>query len=157
MLVLVEQQETINDSYDSPEEYGEWRVDRTAYISKVSRYSKLLSVRQRKINGDIYQINKEFDHEMLIFVVSLIYSDGDSFGHSTGNGLVIWAFSDEILAEKCRVIIEESKDESAFCFDVEDGNGSTKTVQLSNPACGYFETVEYVKVESFKIGFELYQ
>jgi hypothetical protein len=160
MLVSIEQNEIVNSSYQSDEEYGDWNRDSTMIINKVSKHSRIKYIRSKFIMQEIYEVNAELkdaqeQSEIKIHVVTLIYGTGDSFGHSTGNGLIIWAFTDILLAEKCRANVKGNYDENAFCFEVEDGEGSTKMIQLSNPAAGYFDDFEEVKVETFDLGFEL--
>jgi hypothetical protein len=82
-----------------------------------------------------------------VYVLSMIYSDGDSFGNSTGHGEVIWVFTNEKVALEADKIWSSSNKAYSVEFPIEDGT----IVKLSNPALGYFNNISYMNVESFLV------
>lgn len=130
------------DSYRSDEEYGEWSennyIDYTyATISK-NDYGEPIDW-EAKI-GDV------------VFLVHVVYSSGDSFGHSTGNSEVIEVLRTveeaEALAELIRENYEKYPDYS-FEKDVSKNTNYIpyKGRHISTSTWkGYFESLQSVEV-----------
>lgn len=83
-----------------------------------------------------------------VYVLTMIYSTGDSFGYASGKGEVLWVFKDFDVAKNAAKRLREQEDE--YSVKIEDETG--QTIQLSNPGSGYFESVEEIRLESFKLG-----
>lgn len=77
------------------------------------------------------------------FVFSVIYSDGDTFGHSVGNGEVVWVFKTKEQADKAETLFWENRKAYSIEFENEDG----EKITLSNPGSGYFETLDEVRID----------
>ena len=145
MDLFVQYNEHCTDSYHSGEQYGEWRQSYDFSVEGVS-----LTSRDR------------YDEEKLgclvdvkagepVFVLYMTYDTGDSFGHATGKGEVIWVFKDAglAMAAKAKWEAENQKRDPEFSIEFEvDGNID---VRQSNPAAGYFENIGHVSVETFLV------
>lgn len=142
MFILVKSEEFITHSEHSDEEYGDWCTESEFNIGDVTVYPEILRARKVYVDGDIYAINKKYEKSLLVYVVYVTFSSGDSFGNSSGNGIVVWAFSDRKLAEDCLEEVNNCAGKDNYKFTIEDGNGGFKQTKLSNPTTGYFEHME---------------
>jgi hypothetical protein len=119
--------------------YGNWSAEYTFGVEGVS------------LNKDAYFSPHEFEvpYEVntgdVIFVLSMTYSSGDSFGTSRGHGSVLYVFKDKNLATEAAKLIRQDEDAYTFNFKTEDG--SIKEVR--NPASGYFEHITTVSLQGF--------
>jgi hypothetical protein len=146
MKVYVKTRELITDSYRSPEEWGEWsenydftvlgvcttKPDQMAGFRDAGRYEEFTIGFEPKI-GDT------------VCVLYMIYSSGDSFGNSDGQGEVFWVFPDGSSAIAAQRIIEKNIEQYTVEFD--DGCGNK--IQIQNPAAGYFERMTDIDVMTF--------
>jgi len=82
-----------------------------------------------------------------VFVLVMIFTTGDSFGCSTGNGEIIWTFSNIETATHARTNILEMIDSQTLNFKTETGT----IVKMSNPAYGYFETCTSLTIQEFTV------
>ncbi len=108
------------------------------------------SVSIEKPSGYDYEtINVGWDAEpgQEVYVLTMIYGDGDSFGHASGRGEVLWIFKDIECAKKAAQKLREDENEYTVCIEDEQG----EVIKLSNPGSGYFESVEDILVEAFII------
>ena len=140
MKLFVKQVEITISANPPQEEYGSWSTDlhfsvEGVFLSKDRRYH-------------YEEIEVDFDVKVgdEVHVLYMIYSSGDSFGSSTGNGEVIWVFKDKMLAVEVAKEYENTEEYSIF-FTTEEGN----IVKLSNPAAGYFENISSLNIKSFKV------
>lgn len=128
------------DSEYSQEEYGTWSEQWgfTLYKASLTDYSGC---------DDDFPVNpvKPGDD---IWVLYLIYSDGNSFGSADGKGLIIWAFADASVAKQalaeCEHAIEQEN--QSFVFNSDAG----KKITIGNPTSDYF-TNGYVSLKSLKL------
>lgn len=97
------------------------------------------------INEECVNVNFEASQGEKVYVVAMIYSTGDTFGSSSGNGEVIWVFKDFEYAKRAAESLKEKEKEYSIDFVDETGMHIT----LSNPGAGYFERIEQIRVESF--------
>ena len=90
-----------------------------------------------------------------VFVLSMTYRSGDSFGSSTGNMDVIWVFKDAKVAAKAKSIWQKCCDgnDPTLGFDdrysVKFPKETGDVITLCNPAAGYFERLEYLDLTTF--------
>lgn len=122
--------------YRSPEQWGEWREEKVydgiRTISITENYPDVISY-EDIVFGDY------------VFVVTVVYSSGDSFGRSTGNYEHVYVTKDAQTAHKMSEAIEHmGRNRYSFEYILPCG---TK-FELYTPWVGYFETVERVRVES---------
>ena len=82
-----------------------------------------------------------------VYVVTMIYSSGDSFGCAFGKHEVLWVFSDLDLAERLCEKVRRGKDDETMSIKTESG----KKVKMSNPVSGYFEGLMSVEIDIFII------
>jgi hypothetical protein len=119
------------DSYRSPERFGEWSA---SYEFRVHSFSAALPGTYDwdwVWETDVDETNDEIPDKM--YCVWVIYSDGDSFGRSTGNGQIVGLFKNgELAHELAKSILE----------------GTYKPTG-SHYVCwnGYFNRLESVEVE----------
>lgn len=132
---------TCTHSEYSDEPYGDWSADYDFDVNGVSL---------EKPNSSYEQFQTCFDVQNgdTVYVLSMIYSTGDSFGRSSGNGEALWVFKDFEVAKKAAQAIKDQEDKYSVSFLNENGEKAT----MSNPGSGYFECVEDIRLESFIIG-----
>ena len=88
----------------------------------------------------------ETNHTGKVYILYVIYSTGDSFGHDENNCFEpIWVFKDRDLMLKAKEIIEQN-DTNPIDLDV----GKDRPLSLSASWQGYFERLEDVNfIETF--------
>jgi len=130
--------------YRDEKEYCEWRSEYDFCVKGVSITHK-----------------KEYDEEKyslpdikigdVVFVLYMIYSSGDSFGSSTGNGEILWVFKDAELGEKAKAKFEAENDSCDPKFSIEIETDEGTTFKMSNPAAGYFKNMAAVRLDTFLV------
>lgn len=65
-----------------------------------------------------------------VYVLYMIYSEGDSFGRSDGNGEVLWCFKSEELANKAK----RNVDENYNSYTIEAVGDDGKVIMLTKTA-----------------------
>lgn len=130
-------------SYREPVEYGEWSEDYDFTVDRVSLTSN------DRWSEEKFEVAFDGEPGQPVFVLSIVYDSGDSFGRATGNGEVMWVFKDAKLAQAAAAAWETATDKEQYSveFEVEDG----RKVKMHNPAAGYFESLTSVNVDSFLI------
>lgn len=100
------------------------------------------------------EITVDFDVETgdRVYVLSIIYSDGDSFGNAEGKGEVVWVFKDFKIAKDAKDALEKANTADKndvklkfFSFKTESG----VAVQMANPCAGYFENMSWIDINEF--------
>ena len=138
MELYVEYESYCTDSYHSGEQYGDWHEHRDHRIEGV-RLSKPSYSGSEKFTVD-YDV-KPGDN---VYVLVMVYGTGDSFGHSTGNVEILWVFKDIKVAREAERKIN-NLGEDAYSMKIKTDSG--KTIQLSNPSAGYFESLEHLHIQ----------
>ena len=87
------------------------------------------------------------DDSETVYVVYMLYSEGDSFGNSTGNIDIIHATVSEESAHQLAQKIRD--DEQSYTIKFVDDFG--REISISNNGAGYFNRLECVNVERFDI------
>ena len=82
-----------------------------------------------------------------VYVVYMIYSTGDSFGHSTGNIDIIHVTAREDAAHALAEKITKNPDE----YSIEFVDDFARPIKISNRGAGYFERIDYVAVDCYSI------
>lgn len=74
-----------------------------------------------------------------VYVLSITFSDGDSFGTASGKGEVLWVFKNKDVAEKAYSDWNSATDDNkpSVEFVIDDGS----KIRLSNPVGGYFKNI----------------
>lgn len=147
MKIFVQYSQVCVDSKEAEEEYGKWSTEYDFTVTGVSTRSINFDKYSRYTQEERFEVDFEASAGDTIWVLSMIYSSGDSFGRSTGNGEVIWVFKDRKVANQAAAMIEENKDQYQINFELETG----RLVKLSNPAAGYFENISSLYVEPFTL------
>lgn len=122
----------------SDEEYGSWQTSYSTHFKNVSRDKDLLnkwSFEARKVSDDVYNAS-------LIYIIWVEYSDGDTFGYSTGNGQLAYVTTDPEEAIKIEEKILKGE------LDWIDSPNSICSYPYWN---GYFNGIERVHVEFTKV------
>jgi len=128
------------NSFQSEKDYGDWGSTNDFSVEGVTL------TKPEDYNFEEFEVPDSVKKGDDVYVLWMSYSTGDSFGSSTGNGEIIWVFSDKKLGEKAKALWNNSK-EYYVEFDV--GHGITK--KIHNPAYGYFEDIEYLSLETFTV------
>ena len=144
MKLFLKTEEICYSSYQSPERYGDWSSDNSFRIKSV-----LTEKDEEFSEGEYYELHdaKEGD---FVYVLVLQYSTGDSFGCSTGNGEIVGVYKDIKVAEQARKTYMENKDQYSIELPFETYEG-IKFQEISNPAAGYFESLESLDIQCFNI------
>ena len=126
MELFVETELTCTDSHhDTEDRFGDWYA---YYDFEVL----LVSLKGEKIDSIAVDFEAKVGDE--VYVLWMIYSSGDSFGRSSGDGEVIWVFKDYKIAMEAYKKWYKAE-EYSISFVVDGGH----TMTTSNPSSGYFE------------------
>jgi len=124
----------------STDPYGPWYVDYDFEVKSVHLfdpdypYEELGTVLDLKIGDPVY-------------VLYMIYSSGDSFGSSSGNGEILWTFANHDAAMLALECIKEKDSE----WNLEFLDDAGTIIKMSNPAAGYFENLNSVNIFTTKV------
>lgn len=114
------------DAMDASEEFGDWSEEWHFSVNGASLSPS---------SDESFLVNSVKPGDT-IYVLYLVYSDGDSFGTASGKGLVLWAFANKLVADaalaQCQHAI--NKENQSFEFLTDGG----KKVSLGNPTTDYF-------------------
>jgi hypothetical protein len=119
------------ESYQSDEQFGSWSAE---YYFRVHSFTT-------SVPGDpnwdwVWETDVDATNDVIpeaMHCVWVRYSDGDSFGRSTGNGQIVGLFKDEDAAHKLAKSISD--------------NTYKPSGQGYKTWCGYFNDLESVEVE----------
>lgn len=93
--------------------------------------------------GSDFDVIADFDVKVNdVYLLSVIYSTGDSFGQDGGEIEYIGVYSDENLASEQAIVIEQNK-----CHSVDLVANNGKKYKQHCPWVGFFESVESVNVD----------
>ncbi len=92
----------------------------------------------------------EINPDKIYYLVSVIYSTGDSFSHHEGNIDYIELYENLEMAEATKKMIEDSYNrknkEESYGVEILSNNGNLYKIS-SSPWVGYLETLEYVTID----------
>lgn len=135
-----------DSSYESSGEYGSW--DRS-YSHSIDG----IEIVDEKSHYDLVREDIVTDGETL-YIVVVQYSDGDSFGNSSGNIEYVDSFRTLEAARKCLKAVQDSEskyDKPSKKFEYVLDNGSLCSTQY--PAwVGYFNSLEDVYIKELVVG-----
>jgi len=141
-MLSVEYTQYCTHDYHSGNRFGDWE---TRYQFSVTG---VVAGYTPKINEQ-FALGIDVQPGEIVHVLSMEWSDGDSFGRAYGKGEVMWVFRDIELGMAARQSIEtacrHNNGSHTFSFTSDDG----RTIQLNNPAYGYFEHLECVSLQPF--------
>jgi hypothetical protein len=149
MVVYVQYQSRCITSYREPVEFGEWGDSNTFDIKGVALSSR------KSWNGLAY-LDDEFTVDFdvapgdMVYVLSMIYSTGDTFGRSDGNGEILWVFKDRARAMAAREVWAKACQEN-YVYSVQFETDSGTTATMHNPAAGYFEQLQDLNLDIFLV------
>lgn len=147
MKLFVQYQQTTLDSYHSGEEYGEWYADYDFKVHGVSTASHSSEYRRYDYREEEFEVDFDATPGDTVWVLTMVFSSGDSFGSSNGNGEVLWVFKSRELAEQAADQVEDDSEQFQIAIKTDGG----ADVVLSNPAAGYFENISAMYVEPFTL------
>jgi hypothetical protein len=126
----------------------EWDADDTSTSNNVYGFKVAESNSKNQIVDIV--VDYEIKPDKTYYLVSVIYSSGDSFSHHTGNIDYIMLYDNLEMAEATKKIIEDSykrKDkEQSYSVEILNNNGELFIIS-SSCWVGYFETLEEVKID----------
>lgn len=128
----------------SPEPYGAWSEELSfevegVFTEKCSDFWE----------GEFYELHGASAGDS-VYVLYLTYSTGDSFGYRSGNGEIVGVYKDIKVAKQAHKIYMENEDEYSIKLPFETYEG-VKFQEISNPAAGYFESLESLEITGFTI------
>jgi hypothetical protein len=149
MELYVQYSQICTNDYHSGEQYGDWS---TSYDFAVHGVTHGDRSRWEGLAHQQELFNVQFDINIgdTVYVLWMTYSSGDSFGNADGMGEILWVFKDQAIATIAKNMWEQgaTKDGAhSIRFGIDDGS----LVELSNPACGYFEDCGSVELTPFVI------
>lgn len=144
MLVYIYWDERIESEFREDKEWGDWKI---VYNSKV------LSVRTSEDpNSFSFVIAEVPDKTSKVWVVSVTYSTGDTFGNSEGNLQVANVFSDYEEAEQLCLDLKRERETTGGWKDQKKSYLVDDSRLLSYPRWrGYFESIGEIRLEEFEI------
>ena len=144
MELFVQYESICTDSYREDREYGDWSEDFDFEVKSVSVTSRGqwsgLAHREERFNLAV-----DADYGDRVYVLYMIYSSGDSFGHGTGYNEIIWVFKDPEVGRQAQDSIRANGESFSIDFKDEAGN----KISFSNPGAGYFENIQGVYLEAY--------
>jgi hypothetical protein len=136
------------------EQYGRWEKDKACSLKKVARNKDFLS----KWNFTAYKVPDIVYNADSVYVVSVVYSSGDSFGSSSGNFQVAFVTEDPKEALRAKEAIEEDhRIKKTYTKEKEykvwsDFRNSEKLVCGKYFSWdGYFENIEEIRIDFLKV------
>lgn len=147
MKLYVNYHEHLIEDYHDVQEYGDWYKEYKYEIRSVG-LSSLAD--WEGIGYDIEEFTTDFDVDPgdLVYVLWMTYRTGDTFGHSEGQGEVLWVFKNRTAAESAREIWKAN---ACDAYSVEFLTDTGKKVQVSSPAAGYFEDLGVLGLTEFVV------
>jgi hypothetical protein len=142
MRICVEYSEYCDHRSHSGEQFGDWRE---SYSSSVTDAYRIGDDDKTPYESETFIVP---DDATEVFVVYMIYSTGDSFGHADGKISIIHCTSNEEAADKLAKTITENADE----FTIKFTDDFDREISLYNPGAGYFEHIDHVGVERYAVG-----
>ena len=144
MELFVQFESRCIDSYREDKEYGDWSEQYDYEVKGVSISSR---GRWSGLAYDEERINVGFEAEAgdPIHILWMTYSTGDSFGHGSGYGEILWVFKDATVARQALDLFKASSEQYSIVVKDDAGNDIT----LHNPGSGYFESVDSLQVDTF--------
>ena len=146
MKLYVNYHERLVEDYWDGKECGTWRKQweysvETVGLSNLSEWEG--------IGYDVEEFETDFDVEAgdTVYVLWMTYRTGDTFGHETGRGEVLWVFKNQAAAVEAKAIWEENCRNAYIKFLSDTG----EEVQVSSPASGYFEDLGYIELSEFQV------
>lgn len=135
------------------EQYGDWRSDHSFSIERVEHVAEGTKSISSSYSSDRFDINAKPGD--VAYVLYMIYSTGDSFGSSTGNGEVLMVYTDKAIAQEAydlfkTAINEDDNYSHTVTIPVQGVNGR-EMFKCGNPSAGYFETCQDLCLEPFVI------
>ena len=146
MEMFVQYTSNCTHSYREPVEYGDWNEEYDFTVQGATASSR---GRWGGLAHDEEKFNLAFDAEVddTVYVLWMTYSTGDSFGHGSGYGEILWVFKDRVAANTALVRVRENSKEYSINFLDDSG----QVVTFSNPGSGYFENVDSLTISEFKL------
>lgn len=141
MRVTVEYDQYCTEDYHSGEQFGDWR---TSYSCSVTGVRVLGEDEKSGYHGETFLLP---DDATTAYVVYMIYSTGDSFGHSDGNIDILHCTASSEKAHELAKKITENSNEYTIKFT----DDFDREVSIHNNGAGYFESIDYIEVESFDL------
>ncbi len=142
MRICVTYDELCTHDERSGEQYGDWSE---SYSSSVTGAYRIGDDDEAPYDSETFIVP---DDAAEVFVVYMIYSTGDSFGHADGKIDIIHCTSNEEAADKLVKLITDKPDEYTIKFTDDFG----REISLYNRGAGYFESITYVEVERYTVG-----
>lgn len=142
MRVAVEYEQRCTHDYHSGEQYGDWQTD---YSSSVVGVRVLEEDEKAEYHSETFLLP---DDTTTAYVVYMIYSTGDSFGHSDGNIDIIHCTASSEKAHELAKKITDNSNEYSIKFTDDFG----REISIDNRGAGYFEHIDYVEVVGYTIG-----
>lgn len=103
-------------------------------------------------NSEEFEVDFDLADGDQVYVLYMIYTTGDSYSTSPGNGDIIWVFKDKelgIAAGKKFKEHSEQRSHSKFSVNFEVDGG--RNITLPNQAAGHFESLEKLELLTFGV------
>ncbi len=146
MKIYVQHKQYCTNSTQSDESYSEWSA---SYDSEITGASL-----SPKYGDEEFEVSFECTPGIPVFVLSMTYTTGDSFGSSSGNLEILWVFKDPETALNAKQVWETAcyNHDNSLTYDdysVQFQDEQQNIITLSNPAIGYFEKIENINLSIF--------
>lgn len=148
MKIYIQHKKYCTHSKQSREQYGSWSA---SYDSSVTGASLTFIDH----DDEEFEVSFECVAGTPVFILSMTYGTGDSFGSSSGNQEIIWVFNSADTALVAKKTWEQACDKHDDSLSYEDRysveffDENHNKIKLSNPAAGYFENMEDITLSTF--------
>ena len=142
MRIIVKSENPCLHYEQAEEQYGSWYRQSEFIINSVRRGDD--DDEKTRYGEDGFLV---LDGSEVVYVLSMQYSSGDSFGHETGLGTVLHVFGDYDRGKAALEAFKVSKE-----YNVKFKDDFDREVSMSNPAYGYFESIESLDLDPYNIG-----
>ena len=122
MKIYVTYEDLIVSSYYSNEQWGEWREEHQFTL-------KNFSTKAQK-NGTYDKFIVDFEPGDVVYAIYGIYSTGDSFGYSEGNGEILAVFDDIKKAKEFKMVAEAQSELSRGFWNMTPKEKAAKKYHL---------------------------
>jgi hypothetical protein len=125
------------DRWDRASTYTSWRVEGVE-LSDSDKYQAMQVDFPVKIGDKVWALYA-------------VYSTGDSFGHDDGRNLELISFhkKESVARSNYETLIKRKPGDVKFSAKIKTDSG--KQIDFYVPWDGYFESLDYLELESFKV------
>jgi len=141
MRVVVKYEESCISSFQDDGEWAPWSAEYSFSVESVEVVDEDYNT---SYNEEGFLVA---DTDTNVFVLSMRYGSGDSFGHASGHGAILGCWSNY---DKAKAAFEKVEKQIAeYTIEVQDD--FDRWIKILNPGTDYFGGCESVDLDSFSV------